>query len=259
MIDLSIILPTCNRGALLSRCIEAVARDVRCNWELIAIDGASTDDTWERLIRHHQSLGERVKVIREPNRRGFVQAMNDGFLHARGRNMIWLNDDARPLPGAIDEAVRQIDASSDDVAFLAMFHRWQSSKNVAYQTTRSGATYSLCHVRGTLYANFPIGRRQMFDTLGYFDPRYRFCAADPDLSLKAWFAGYRVEPAWGVCIDHDQTDDQRRSDDLPHMLSDNQKLFEKWDLPPRNPYRNDFDPAHPCTLRGMRDVARIAA
>lgn len=259
MIDVSIILPTCNRGELLSRCVETIARDVRCRWELVVIDGASGDDTWERLVRHQRDLGDRMKIIREPKRRGFVKAMNEAFLHATGRNMMWLNDDARPLPGAIDEAVRQIDHVPANVGFLAMFHRWHSPRNVAYQTVVSGATYSLCHIRGTLYANFPIGRREMFDRLGYFDDRYAFCAADPDLSLKAWFAGYRVEPAWGVCIDHDETQDERRADDLPRMHADNTRLFAKWNLPPRNPYRNDFDPAHPCTLRGMNESSREAA
>ena len=30
-------------------------------------------------------------------------------------------------------------------------------------------------------------------------------------------------------------------------------LFAKWDLPPRNDLRNDFDPQSPCTLRGLRE------
>jgi GT2 family glycosyltransferase len=254
MIDLSLILPTCNRGALMSRCIESVAATVRCDWELIVVDGASGDDTWDRLLRHHRDLGDRLKVIREPARRGFVAAMNEGFLHARGRNMAWLNDDARPLPGALDDAVVQVDRSPADVAFLAMFHRWHSPRNVAYQTVVGGHAYSLCHVRGTLYANFPIGRREMFDQLGHLDAAYRFCAADPDLSLKAWFAGYRVEPAWGVCLDHDETQDERRNDDAPHMRADNERLFAKWELPPKSPFKNDFDPTRPCTLRGMNQV-----
>lgn len=259
MIDVSIILPTCNRGHLLSRCIESVARETRCRWELIVIDGASTDDTWERLLRHREQLGERLKIIREPNRRGFVKAMNEGFLHATGRNMMWLNDDARPIPGAIDQAVQQIDFAPADIAFLAIFHRWHSPRNIAYQTVVNGATYSLCHIRGTLYANFPIGRREMFDRLGYFDERFIFCAADPDLSLKAWWNGYRIEPAWGVCIDHEETRDPRREEDLPKMHQDNARLFAKWDLPPRNPSWNDFDPARPCTLRGLNDSLSQAA
>ena len=53
---------------------------------------------------------------------------NRGFRPAVGRNMIWLNDDARPLPGTLDDAVRQIDSADPQVAFLAMFHRYASQK-----------------------------------------------------------------------------------------------------------------------------------
>lgn len=258
MIDLSIILPTCNRAPLLAKAIETIAT-TRCNWELIVVDGASSDETWDLLLRAQRDLGDRMQVIREEKRAGFVKAMNLGFLHARGRNMMWLNDDARPLPGALDDAVAQIDRAPADVGFLALFHRWHSPKNVAYQMTLGATTYSLCHVRGTLYANFPIGRRELYDRLGYFDDRYAFCAADPDLSLKAWFAGYRVEPAWGVCLDHDEHNDARRVEDLPRMHEDNARLFAKWLLPERNTYRNDFNPLYPCTLRGMADRSMALA
>ena len=116
-------------------------------------------------------------------------------------------------------------------------------------------------MRGTLYANFAIGRRETFERLGYFDERYFLYAADPDLSLKAWHAGLRVEPAYLAYIDHDEHADDRRVVDADRGKADNERLFAKWDLPAKNPYRNDFDAACPCTLRGLRDgfEARRAA
>ena len=101
------------------------------------------------------------------------------------------------------------------------------------------------HVRGTLYANFGLGRRATFSRLGFFDERYFFNAADPDFSLKVWHAGLRVVPAFESFIDHVEQEDDRRTDDLARAAEDNRRLFEKWDLPPRNLERNDFDPAHP--------------
>jgi glycosyltransferase involved in cell wall biosynthesis len=258
MIDLSIVLPTCNRAALLERALDGVLAVHGIEWELIVVDGASTDGTAALLDRYKQNFGDRIYVHREPQRRGFVRAINEGIGLARGRNVCWLNDDARPLPGALERASQQMDSAPGDVGLLAIFHRWQSPRNVAYRVTVDGVTYSLCHVRGTLYANFPFGRRETFELLGRLDERFTFCGADPDLSLKAWNCGFRVEPAWGVCFDHDQHDDDRRAADSERMADDNARLFEKWDLPPRNPKRNDFDPANPCTLVGL-NAAAIAA
>jgi hypothetical protein len=216
------------------------------------VDGASEDDTANALADAAKDFGDRLKVIREERREGFVRAANKGFVAATGRNMIWLNDDSRALPGTLDEAVRQIDLAPPGVAFLAMFHRFASERNSAAEIVHEGRPFRLCHVRGTLYANFPIGRRKTYQKLGYFDERFYFYAADPDLSLKAWNAGLRVEPAHGCFIDHDEHADARRIVDADRGMQDNQKLFAKWNLPDKNPLRNDFDPAHPCILRGLR-------
>lgn len=259
MLELSIILPTCNRAALLEKALASLESGVRCSHEIIVVDGASNDHTNDVLSHAARAMGDRLCVIRETQREGFVRAANKGFRVARGRYMTWLNDDARPLNGALDLAIQQMESAEPDVAFVAMFHRWHSLKNVAYETDHRGRTYRLCHVRGTLYANFPIGKRETYEKLNYFDERYFVCAADPDLSLKAWHAGMKTVPAYGSLIDHDEILDDRRNSDSKFAEQDNQKLFDKWDLPAKNPTRNDFDPSAPCTLRGLRDVNALAA
>lgn len=259
MFDLSIVIPTCNRADLLERSLRALADTVRCRFEVIVVDGASGDHTVDVLNRAADRLGDRLKVIAEPRRAGFVRAANRGFRAAAGRHMTWLNDDARPLPGALDLAVDALDAAPADLGFLALFHRWHSPRNVAFEARHQGRAYQVCHVRGTLYANFCVGRRATYERLGLFDERYYFYAADPDLSLKAWHAGLRVVPLAGAYVEHDEHEDDRRSADADRGRLDNARLFDKWDLPPRNPDRNDFDPARPCTLRGLRTGQDAAA
>src|SRR5439155_16498159 len=128
-----------------------------CSFELIVVDGASTDNTASVLLAAKEDLGDRLRVIIEERREGFVRATNRGFRAATGRNLTWLNDDAWPIGPSLDIAVQQIDALEQDVAFVALFHRWHSRWNIAYETQRENRKYQLCHVRGTLYANFPVG------------------------------------------------------------------------------------------------------
>jgi GT2 family glycosyltransferase len=251
--DLSIVLPTCNRAALLRRSLLSITNHTRCRIEVIVVDGASSDDTPMVLAEARQWLGSSLRVIREDDRSGFVRAANRGFALASGRNLCWLDDDARPTPGALDLAMRQVDHADEQLGFVAMFHRWHSTWNVAYEIVANNRTYRLCHIRGTLYANFPVGRRSTFEQLGFFDERFRVSGADVDLSLKAWDVGLRVEPAYLAMIDHDEVDDDRRAIDSPLVIEDNRALFEKWDLPQRTGgWRNEFDPQAPCTLRGLR-------
>ena len=252
MFDLSIVLPTCNRAEPLRQTIWTIERQTRCTHEIIVVDGASEDRTAEVLKQAKNELGDRLQIIREDQREGFVKAANKGFRVARGRNLTWLNDDARPVEDALDLAVAQMDSENPDVAFVAMFHRWHSQKNIAFETNYRGQVYRLCHVRGTFYANFPVGKTSTYKQLGYFDERYYVCAADPDISLAAWNAGMRIVPAYGAIIDHEELVDRRRQHDTTRGDEDNARLFAKWDLPERNLLHNDFDATRPCTLRGLR-------
>ncbi len=258
-IDLSIIIPTCDRAPLLEETLGSIWSQLRCKYEVIVVDGASIDGTQKVLDDVKPWMGDSLKVIREPQRQGFVRAANKGFRSAVGRNMMWMNDDARPLPLALDRALAQLDSSSATVGMVAIYHRCSSVRNIAFETVHGGETYCLLHVRGTLYANFGMARRSTFERLGYFDDRYYLNAADPDFSLKCWNDGLRVVPAEGALIDHDEHDDDRRFEDSGRGRSDNELLFSKWDLPAKNITHNDFNPAKPCTLRGLRRRANAAA
>ncbi len=263
MPELSIVIPTCNRADLLDRCLRTVVRNTGCDFEVIVVDGASTDHTQDVLADARRVFGSQLQSIREDRREGFVRAANKGFRLARGRHLTWLNDDARPLPNAYSNAIAQLYVKSPRVGLVAMYHRWHSPRNVAYERIACEApradVYQLCHVRGTLYANFAVGRREVFEQVGFFDERYVFYAADPDLSLKVWHAGLSVVPAESSYIDHDEHADDRRATDADQGRLDNARLFSKWDLPPVNPARNDFDPRRPCTLRGLRNGSAVAA
>ena len=252
MTDLSIIVPTCNRAALLSRCLAGIRDNVQCEYEVIVVDGASGDETPNVLAEARDLMGDRLTVIVENRREGFVRAANKGFHDAVGRCVTWINDDARPLGASLDNAVDQIDRSPSDVAIVAMYHHYDGDRNIAYSKRLDGNPYHLLHVRGTLYANFGVGRRTTWRDLGFFDERYFLNAADPDLSLKAWNAGLLVVPAENSFVDHDEHADARRAQDSIRAQEDNAKLFAKWELPPKNMLRNDFDPANPCRLIGLR-------
>lgn len=259
MRDLSIVIPTCNRPELLEHCLASIAATTHCDYEVIVVDGSDGDQAQATLKRAKDKLKDALTIIREEKRQGFVRAANRGFRAATGRHLIWLNDDARPLPGALDNAIEQLQHSGNSVGLLALFHRWNLMRNIAYETIHDGLHYRVLHVRGTLYANFALGLRETYERLGYFDERFYVCAADPDLSLKCWDANLRVEPAWGSIIEHLEHQDGRRAADSDIGMEDNRKLFAKWSLPPVNPRRNDFLPDHPCTLRGRANECPAVA
>lgn len=65
-------------------------------------------------------------------------------------------------------------------------------------------------------------------------------------------------PGFGCCIDHDEHEDDRLAIDASRAAADNESPFAKWSLPPKNHEENDFDPANPCTLLGLRSESLAA-
>lgn len=95
-VELSVIIPTYNRGAVMEASIERYAACAqRIGAELIVIDDGSRDDTPERLTRllasHSNLITDRV-----PNG-GPARARNLAASMARGRILVFVGDDVAPV------------------------------------------------------------------------------------------------------------------------------------------------------------------
>lgn len=75
---ISIIIPAYNEQRLLKSCIEALLPQLQGNYEIIAVNNNSTDNT----VAIARSMGTRVRVVDEP-RQGISYARSHGFDSAR--------------------------------------------------------------------------------------------------------------------------------------------------------------------------------
>lgn len=224
----SVVVPTFNRLDLLQRCIDRCRLNIAPPFQLIVVDGCSTDGTGEWLKTQAD-----VQVITEPRREGAVAAFNRGFRASRGDYVMWLNDDAYPLPGAVEHAVAMLeDPAQVDLGMVAFYHNWHSERNILDEVVHEGVVYQLCHVRGYPYANFGLLRRSLLERIGFADDRFYFFGFDPDLSLKIQLdEGLKVIGCRNAFIHHEEYEDARKKEDLSAGDEDNAKLFEKWNLP----------------------------
>lgn len=229
----SAVVPTFNRLERLQRCVDRFRLNVTHPSELIVVDGGSTDGTREWLATQTD-----LRVILEPERAGAVKAFNRGFRAAAGFYVMWLNDDAYPLPGAVEHAVAMLERQDlSDVGMIAFYHNWRGEGNILDEVEHDGVTYRLCHVRGYPYANFGLLRRSLLERVGFADERFYFFGFDPDLSLKIQLnERLEVIGCRQALIQHEEYHDERKRTDLPFGQDDNARLFEKWDLPQPGDY-----------------------
>ncbi len=200
---------------------------------MIVVDGGSTDETRAWLARQ-----EDVRTVLESHREGAVKAFNKGFMVATGYYAMWLNDDAYPLPGAVEKAVALIERPDlTDVGMVAFYHNWRSERNVLDRIEHDGQSYELCHVRGYVYANFGLLRRSLLAKVGFADERFYFFGFDPDLSLKVQLdERLKVIGCRNALVHHEEHHDDRKVADLDIGAEDNAKLFTKWSLPEPGDY-----------------------
>jgi|CXWL01.1.fsa_nt_gi GT2 family glycosyltransferase len=230
----SIVVPTFNRFERLRVCIDNIRRGVTVPTEVIVVDGGSQDGTRDWLGKQHD-----LTVILEDRRAGAVAAFNKGFRAATGHYVMWLNDDAFPLPGSVEAALETLERPDlSDVGMVAFYHNWHSERNVLDRVFHEEESYELCHVRGYPYANFGLLRRSLLERIGYADERFYFFGFDPDLSLKIQLQeGLEIVGCRKALVHHDEHHDERKVADLVPGREDNEKLFAKWkQLPPPGQY-----------------------
>ena len=97
---ISVITPSLNQGRYLRQCVESILSQDYSNFELIIIDGGSTDESLA-VIKGYEDLI--TFWVSEPDR-GQSDAINKGFKRASGELVAWLNADDYYLPGAFQQA-----------------------------------------------------------------------------------------------------------------------------------------------------------
>ncbi len=113
MLDLSIIIVSWNSLAYLERCLESlVDSKIGVAHEVIVVDNASYD----RTVAFVQGYYPGIRVIANPENRGFAAANNQALAVARARYVLLLNPDTVVHKGAIDALVAFMDAHPEAAA-----------------------------------------------------------------------------------------------------------------------------------------------
>ena len=109
----SIITVTWNAADVIAPTIQSVQRQTSSDYEMLIIDGASTDDTLA-LVRRASIAS--LRVFSEPDK-GLYDAMNKGITRARGRYLIFLNAGDRFADDTVLARIAMLTADNPGVIY----------------------------------------------------------------------------------------------------------------------------------------------
>jgi GT2 family glycosyltransferase len=104
--DVSVVVVSYNTRAMLDDCLRSVAASREVVLEVFVVDNASRDGSAE----HVAAAFPDVRLIRNPDNRGFAAANNLALRRARGRHLLLLNPDTLVEPLTIATLSRFLDA-----------------------------------------------------------------------------------------------------------------------------------------------------
>ena len=110
---ISIVIPVYNGQEYIRETLESIFKQTYGNYELIVVDGNSTDKTMEIL----ESKRGLIDVLISEKDEGMYDALRKGFDRATGDYLCYINADDRLLPYALEKVMQQFREKKCDIVF----------------------------------------------------------------------------------------------------------------------------------------------
>jgi glycosyltransferase involved in cell wall biosynthesis len=108
----SVVMPVYNAAAYLNEAIQSLIDQTYTNWELIAVDDGSTDNSWDIL----QSYSDpRIKIFQRQNG-GQCVATNTGLEHINGDYILFFDADDLMDAQKIEKQVQAVEKAPNSVS-----------------------------------------------------------------------------------------------------------------------------------------------
>jgi glycosyltransferase involved in cell wall biosynthesis len=164
----SVVIPTYNRGEMISATLETVLAQTYPHYEVIVVDDCSTDETEKVLDPYIKS--QRIRYFRHDQNYERAAARNTGMENAAGDFVTFLDSDDFMYPNNLEDAAEFVRTHSQVIFFHNLYHLVDSSGRVIFKyrfpsladrwRAISAGNFLSCH---GVFIHREIYRRYRFD------------------------------------------------------------------------------------------------
>ena len=173
---ISVIIASKNEKDTIEKTIESVFNQSYKNFEILVLDGNSTDGTLEIL----KSYGERIKLLRNEDK-GIYPAMNEGIRLATGEILYFLNaNDSLYSKDVFKKIIAEFERGDYDVIFGDTNFQTKNENNIVSHKdfySKFVWVYRNLNHQSTFY------KRWLFDKYGNYSNKFKILA-DVDFTTK---------------------------------------------------------------------------
>lgn len=214
----TVLICTYNRVDYLKKCLDSMLEQIYDNFEVIVINGPSTDDT-EKLLKKYP-----FKCIQQKNKSGLSAARNLGVREAKGEIIAFIDDDAVADKNWIKSYVRKFkDEKVGGVGgtiyseFKGKLFEYKKNQVNRFgildkervNTNRNEWFYTTCGCNTSF-------RKKVLEEIGGFDEYYDYWFDETDVCVRIAKAGYKIEFEKEAIVCHYLADGLSRSNKWYH-------------------------------------------
>lgn len=178
----SIIIPTFNSEAVLKDCLESISTQSFKNYEVILVDGKSTDATID-IVKMFSNKIDSIKWISEYDK-GIYDAMNKGIEMAKGKYLLFFgSDDTLYSKTVLEQISKIIETNTADVVYGNVISKVFNGVYDGEFTFSKLSEKNICH-------QAIFFKKIVFDKIGGFNLKYKMCA-DYDHNIR-WFFSSKI-------------------------------------------------------------------
>jgi len=206
----SIIIPHWNGIDVLSECLDSLNKTTNDSFEIIVSDNASTDGSQAWIKENHP----RITLLENIKNHGYAGGCNRGVAVAKGKYLIFLNNDTIQDPNWLDPLIDRMKGDESIAAIQPKILNYYNRKIFDYAGGAGGYMDLFCFpfARGRIFLNQEedsgqynkaqkcfwasgtamMVQKDLFNTAGKFDETFFSHMEEIDLCWRFQAMGYQI-------------------------------------------------------------------